>query len=132
MFALEIRHTVIINARTLMTSGEVFVAKIFNGGNMGKANVNVNEASKRSYFNVKDRVYSSRSQAKIRRTQRIADELTRKFGDPAKGSYAYLCKCANRLSESTIWSIYEKCHRIGVTNSWAYFLSATKAQPEMN
>lgn len=100
---------------------------------MGKANVNVNEASYRSYFNVKEGKShsSSSSQAKIRRAQRIADELTRKFGSPAKGSYAYLCKCANRLSEATIWNIYEKCHKIGVVNSWAYFLSATKAQPEM-
>lgn len=97
---------------------------------MGKSNVNVNEASKRSNFNVKEG-RSSSSQARIRRAQHIADDLTRKFGEPASGSYAYLCKCANKLSEATIWSLYEQCNRSRVSNRWAYFLAITKSQPEM-
>lgn len=97
-----------------------------------EANVNVKEASFRSNFNVKEGVKrSSTSQDRIRRNQRIADDLTRKFGTVAKGSYKYLCKCANNMTENQIWSIYEQAMRPKVANHWAYFLAATKAQPGM-
>lgn len=101
-------------------------------------NVNVKEASKRSYVNVKARGENfncgkgcGKISGRILRSQRIADDLTRKFGPVAKNSYAYLCKCAYRLSEHQIWSIYEKSLDRHITNKWAYFLATTKAQPEM-
>lgn len=105
-------------------------------GRNPEANVNVNEASKRSNFNVKDGncgklKRSGNAQARIRRAQRIADELTRKFGVRSKSCYLYFCKCAHKLPESTIWEIYESSRGSRIGNSLAYFLAATKAQPQM-
>lgn len=109
---------------------------------MGKS-YNVKEASFRSNVNnVNVRKYvatrhsktnkaSRNSQAKIRRAQRIADELVRKFGPASGNCYEYFCKCAYRLPESTIWNCYEGASKPSIKNRLAYFLSTTKAQPEM-
>lgn len=67
----------------------------------------------------------------IRRSQRIADDLVRKFGPRAEGSYSYFCKCANLLPESVIWDCYESACKPNVINKLAYFLAVTKAQPQM-
>lgn len=102
---------------------------------MGRTN-NVKEASERSNYNVKEEICgkvkrSGNSQARIRRAQRIADDLTRKFGPRSKNSYQYFCKLAYNLPESTIWNCYEDSVRPRVSNSLAYFLAITKAQPQM-
>lgn len=109
---------------------------------MGRTN-NVNGASERSNYNVKEVKVpvleyvehglkrSGSSQSRIRRAQRIANELTRKFGPRSKSSYRYFCKLAYNLPESTIWNCYEDSMRPKVANSLAYFLAITKAQPEM-
>lgn len=100
---------------------------------MGKSN-NVKEASFRSYNNVKEEVAQKRSgtaQSRIRRAQRIADDLTRKFGKVSSNCYSYFCKCAYNLPESVIWNCYEDSRSPSVRNSLAYFLSVTKSQPEM-
>lgn len=109
---------------------------------MGRSH-NVKEASFRSNVNnvkvrkhvaqnhSRDRLLSSNPQEKIRRAQRIADDLTRKFGPASENCYAYFCKCAYNLSENTIWNCYEDCIKPAVKNHLAYFLTVTKAQPEM-
>lgn len=100
---------------------------------MGRTdNVNVKENSERVYFNVNDNVKrSSSKQARIRRAQRIADDLVRKFGPESKRCYNYFCKCAYSLPEVVIWDCFEDCNRPKVTNRLAYFLAVTKAQPQM-
>lgn len=107
---------------------------------MGKE-YNVKETPFRSYINVKEEVAqchsrnivrrAGNSQARIQRAQRIADDLTRRFGPASKNCYAYFCKCAYRLSENTIWNCYEDAHKSSVKNNLAYFLSVTRSQPEM-
>lgn len=109
---------------------------------MGRT-INVKEASERSNINVKEsesldlsfavnRINrSGSSRARIRRAQRIADELTRKFGPRSKNCYQYFCKLAYKLPESVIWDCYEDCVKPKVANSLAYFLAITKAQPQM-
>lgn len=99
---------------------------------------NVKEVPKRNYINVKVRREvdshqhtTSSTDFKIRRAQRIADDLVRKFGERSRSCYAYFCKCAYNLSESTIWMCYDGCLKPSVKNRLAYFLAATKAQPEM-
>lgn len=95
---------------------------------------NVNNVNVRKYVATKhgkDRVVSQNSQAKIRRAQRVADDLVRKFGPSSENCYAYFCKCAYKLSENTIWTCYEDCSKPSVKNHLAYFLSITKAQPGM-
>lgn len=105
---------------------------------MGRTpNVNVKGASERSYINVKVEEscgkvrFSGSPQARIRRAQRIADDLLRKFGPQGRRSYQYFCKCAYCMAESKIWDIYEQSCSIKVANKLAYFLAVTKAQPEM-
>lgn len=120
-----------------MTSGQVFGATIQMEVNMGfNRNVNVKEASGRSYFNINDNVSkkakrSGSRQARIRRAQRIADDLVRKFGPESKRCYNYFCKCAYNLPEAVIWNCFESSTRASVANKLAYFLAATKAQPQM-
>lgn len=103
-------------------------------------NVNVKEVSERNYINVKVRhdveKHQSSSSAvprdfKVRRAQRIADDLVSRFGENSRSCYAYFCKCAYNLSESTIWMCYDGSLKPSVKNRLAYFLAATKAQPEM-
>ncbi len=128
-----------VKCKNSMTSGLVFVGKILMEVNMGRnGNVNnVKEASKRSYINVKGRYScgklkrSGSSQARIRRAQRIADELVRKFGSSSSNCYSYFCKCAYCLPENVIWNAYEDSRRHTVRNSLAYFLAVTKSQPQM-
>lgn len=97
-------------------------------GRTENVNVNVNGASERSNFNVKDNVSRSRRSAQIKRNQRIAAELTRKFGSIAEGSFAYLCGVADKLSEAKIWDLYERSQHWKVRNSWAWFLAMTKRE----
>lgn len=101
---------------------------------------NVKDVLKENYnnINVKGKTKASKwikrsgsPQSRIRRAQRIADDLTRKFGPRSKNCYRYFCKCAYNLPENVIWDCYEDCMRSKVTNNLAYFLSATKAQPQM-
>ena len=103
-------------------------------------NVNVKGKPLGFHINVKEgqqpnrsygKVHKRGSQLKISRAQHIADELVRRFGPASNSCYAYFCKCAYRLSESVIWACYEDCQKPSVGNKLAYFLSATKAQPEM-
>lgn len=114
---------------------------------MGRTN-NVKENSERVYNNVKVGNIpifnytkhgtksvantSGKSQEKIRRAQRIADSLVRKFGPRSNKCYKYFCKCAYRLPEYQIWNYVEDSHKPRIKNSLAYFLSVTKAQPEMS
>lgn len=111
-------------------------------------NVIVKEASKEANVNVignafagaldrlqKKRIKPKRtgsSQARIRRARETADQLVRKFGPRAKSSYQYFCKCAYNLPQATIWNIYESSQQAHIGNSLAYFLAATKAQPQMS
>lgn len=120
-----------------MTSGQVFGAKIQMEATMGfNRNVNVKETSERSYFNINDNVSkevkrSGSAPSRIRRAQRIADDLVRKFGPESKRCYNYFCKCAYNLPEVVIWDCFESCNRPSVSNRLAYFLASTKAQPQM-
>lgn len=117
------------------------------GRNNGVINVKNNDSSKEEYINVKDNAFtwvyqrykqkakpkrSGSNTARIRRAQRIADDLLRKFGPRAKGSYRYFCKCAYCLPENVIWDCYQSSQGANVGNSLAYFLAATKAQPQMS
>lgn len=110
-------------------------------------NVIVKEASKEANVNVMDNAFagaldrykksrrtqkrSGSSQDRIRRARATADQLVRKFGPRAKSCYKYFCKCAYNLPQSTIWEIYESSQQSKIGNSLAYFLAATKAQPQM-
>lgn len=144
--SMELNHTK-KTSKAVMTSGQVFEAKIFKEVNMGRNrganNVKGNAFSKREDFNVKENAFSGAkeryqrfakpqrsgsSQARIRRAKRIADDLVRKFGPIAGGSYRYFCKCAYNLPESVIWDCYENACAFKVKNKLAYFLAATKAQ----
>lgn len=113
------------------------------GRNGGANNVRVNDSSERENFNVRENAFSGAKEryasfvkpkrsaspaARIRRAQRIADDLVRKFGPASKSSYRYFCKCAYNLPESTIWDCYEAACAFRVTNKLAYFLASTKAQ----
>lgn len=105
-------------------------------GRNPEPNVNVKESLSETNVNVKGIGYgklksSISSQAKIRRTQSIADQLVRKFGAHSKSSYRYFCKCAYRLPQNIIWDCYESAQAPKVTNKLAYFIAATKAYPEM-
>ena len=111
-------------------------------------NVIVKETSKEENVNVMDNAFagayeryqqhrveqkrSGNSQDRIRRARSTADQLVRKYGARAKSSYQYFCKCAYNLPQSTIWEIYEASTQPKVANSLAYFLAATKAQPQMS
>lgn len=116
------------------------------GRNNDANNVRVNDSSKEENINVKGNAFtgvyqkykqaakkkrSGSNAARIRRAQRIADDLLRKFGPRAKSSYRYFCKCAYCLPENVIWECYESSQHSNVANSLAYFLASTKAQPQM-
>lgn len=93
---------------------------------MGRiANVNVNEASFRSNFNVNDK-----RRAKVQRVQRIAADLEKKFGGDAANCHNFFLKCAWRFSEDFIWSTFEAASH-GKTSAIKYFIAVMKAQPEM-
>lgn len=59
--------------------------------------------------------------SKATRVDRIADNLIRKFKAP--GSRGFFCKCAWRLSEDEIWTIYEQAHKPKVKSSLKYFIA---------
>lgn len=101
---------------------------------MGRnTNVNVKVALKESYVNVKVRGRDKLDMEKRLRSLNQAKHLQRKFGPPADNSLAFLRKCFNRMSEAKVYQLYESATRkdAGITNSFAYFIGAAKAQPEM-
>ena len=55
------------------------------------------------------------------KVDRIADHLVRKFGAP--GSRNFFCKCAWKMSENDIWSIYEQSQGDNVQYPLKYFIS---------
>lgn len=90
-------------------------------------NVNVNEASKGSNYNVN-----------VERQKRLqalnnAKHLQEKFGPAADNSLGFFRKCFNCMSEDKVWSLYEAATRpnASIKNPLAYFIGAAKAQPEM-
>lgn len=91
------------------------------------SNVNVKEVSIRNNINVKV--------DKQKRIQALnhAKYLQQKFGPVADGSLGFLRKCFNRMAEDKVYQLYESATRpnAGITNSFAYFIGAAKAQPEM-
>lgn len=54
------------------------------------------------------------------RVDRIADHLVRKFDAP--NSRNFFCKCAWKMSEDEIWTIYEKAHTPKVDCPLKYFI----------
>lgn len=98
----------------------------------GNINFNVKEVSKGNNINanIKDK------QERQRRWQALqhAKHLQQKFGPVADNSLGFLRKCFNRMSEDKVWQLYESAMRenAGITNHFAYFIGAAKAQPEMN
>lgn len=93
-------------------------------------NVNVREVSFGNDINVKVNEDDAR-----RRWQALqhAKYLQGKFGPVANNSLGFLRKCFNRMSEDKVWQLYESAMRenAGITNHFAYFIGAAKAQPEM-
>ena len=61
---------------------------------------------------------------RARRVDRIADNLVRKFNAP--GSRNFFCKCAWKMSEDEIWTIYEKAHGPKIDNSLKYFIALSQ------
>lgn len=96
-----------------------------------KSNFTVNgkEVSEGNNFNGKDSFDRRRRRnEQIRRNQRIARDLSERFGSIADGSFAYLCGVADKLSEAKIYELYEKSRSPKVRNSWAWFLAMSKRQ----
>ena len=62
--------------------------------------------------------------SQIRRVDRIADTLVRKFDAP--GSRDFFCKCGWKMSEDEIWAIYERVHRPDVKYPLKYFVFLCK------
>lgn len=54
--------------------------------------------------------------------ERIADSLVEKFNAP--DSKRFFCLCARKLSEHTIWQIYETSQRGYVKEPFYYFIGA--------
>lgn len=92
------------------------------------ANVNVRVVSERNNINVN--VDKQRRMANLNK----ARHLQRQFGPVADNSLGFLRKCFNCMSEDKVWRLYESAMRenAGITNHFAYFIGAAKAQPEMN
>lgn len=59
--------------------------------------------------------------SKAQRVDRIADHLVQKFKAP--NSRNFFCKCAWKMSEDEIWTIYEKAHNPKIDNSLKYFIA---------
>lgn len=100
-------------------------------------NVNVKEYLSKKNINVKANVIKHESKAEAqRRWQALqhAKHLQEKFGPVADNSLAFLRKCFNRMSEDRVWQLYESATRKNahITNPFAYFIGAAKAQPEMS
>lgn len=55
------------------------------------------------------------------RVDRIADHLVKRFGAP--NSRNFFCKCAWKLSEDDIWTVYEQSHRPKVKAPLKYFIT---------
>lgn len=51
----------------------------------------------------------------------VADYLVKKFNAP--NSRNFFCKCAWKLSENDIWSIYEQSHKPSVKSPLKYFIT---------
>lgn len=82
--------------------------------------------------NVNDNV-KAREKQQRRQALQHARHLQQKFGPVADNSLGFLRKCFNRMSEDKVWQLYESATRenAGITNPFAYFIGAAKAQPEM-
>lgn len=97
-------------------------------------NVNVRVPSVGSNINVNVMGGGDKNAAQ-RRWQALqhAKHLQQKFGPVADNSLGFLRKCFNRMSEDKVWQLYESANRkdAGIKNSFAYFIGAAKAQPEM-
>ena len=61
------------------------------------------------------------STAKATRVDNIANHLVRKFNAP--NSRAFFCKCAWKMSEDQIWTIYEQAHKAGIKSPLKYFIA---------
>ena len=59
---------------------------------------------------------------RVKRTERIADNLVEKFDAPS--SRNFFLKCAWHLSESVIWTIYEISQEKKVKQPLRYFVAA--------
>jgi hypothetical protein len=57
---------------------------------------------------------------KVTRVDHIADHLVRKFNAP--NSRNFFCKCAWKMSEDEIWTIYEKAHAPKIRSPLKYFI----------
>lgn len=66
--------------------------------------------------------------SRIERVDRIANHLVKRFGAP--NSRAFFCKCAWKMSEDEIWTVYEKAHAPKVRFPLKYFVAV--CQTKMN
>lgn len=55
------------------------------------------------------------------RVDRIADHLVRKFDAP--NSRNFFCKCAWKMSEDDIWTVFEKAHNPKIDSPLKYFIA---------
>lgn len=83
---------------------------------VNRREVQIGEISGGKVFTIKP----NRAKIRARRVDDIADRLVEKFKAP--GSRDFFCKCAWKLSEDEIWSIYEKVQKPNVRNALKYFI----------
>ncbi len=57
---------------------------------------------------------------RVIKVDNIADHLVQKFNAP--NSRNFFCKCAWKMSEDEIWTIYEKAHGPKIDSPLKYFI----------
>lgn len=63
------------------------------------------------------------------RAKRIANQLVERFSAP--NSFKFFLKCAYRMSENDIWTVYEQSHRGRINSPIRYFVASCSKRPEM-
>lgn len=82
--------------------------------------------SKERYFNDIVNERKANRTARAKQVDYIADKLVEKFHAPQ--SRPFFCKCAWRLSESTIWSIAGCAEKPNVKCPVKYFVASCKSK----
>ena len=82
-------------------------------------NDNVRKPLKRGYNDIVRGKPSRR--VRTAKVDSIADTLVRKFKAP--NSRLFFCKCAWKMSEDEIWSVYEQAHSPKINSPLKYFIT---------
>ena len=98
--------------------------------------VNGNNVNVKRYSSFEERNVNNVSHQATKATKadfNCADHLVRKFErigcNDAEGCRGFFCKCSMRLSQDTIWSIFEKStSSAGIKSPIKYFIGACRNQ----